>query len=540
MAQKRTSFQVLVILFFTVMVLAKLAAAIPVPDTEVIKCYDMNSEILCPEKGASFYGQDGTYTINPPTYTKLGDGGGALPDEAISWDMVKDNITGLIWEVKRNWDSEENYDDPHDADNSYSWYDPNSPFPGTPGDGTDTKDFIDRLNAIQFGGFRDWRLPTVQELMTLVVFNPINPCIDIGYFPTTVSNLFWTSTDFALDDRKAWVISFYTGLTNWFDKLERMKVRAVRGGADMAYSQSDPFCCNSFQNGNVERYTDNGDGTVTDLSVGLTWQQDTARDNKGSFAWMTWDEALSYCEGLTLGGHSDWRLPNIKELCSVMDYSRWNMAINMELFPNTESVYWSSTTHSGISTGEALNVEAYYGGNHSRYSKSTGLHVRAVRGGQDRLLGHLFISAPLQASFLAIGMNTEIQWETQQITDAVAITLSRDGGKTWESIVSSTSNDGNHPWTVTGPQSVNCMLKIEPVSDPTKGTIQGLFTIYGAQKVKGDINGDGTVNLADAIAALQIMIDGHPSAVDPEADVNDDGKIGMAEVIYILQQVAGL
>ena len=63
-------------------------------------------------------------------------------------------------------------------------------------------------------------------------------------------------------------------------------------------------------------FADNGDGTVTDTATGLMWQQaddGVARD---------WGEALAYAEDLTLAGHGDWRLPNAKELQSIVDYSR--------------------------------------------------------------------------------------------------------------------------------------------------------------------------------------------------------------------------
>ena len=57
------------------------------------------------------------------------------------------------------------------------------------------------------------------------------------------------------------------------------------------------------------------------------------------------------------------------------------------------------------------------------------------------------------------------------------ISISRDGGKNYTSIADAVPNNGSYPWTVTGPASVNCMIKIEPLSDLTKGTVQGLFTL---------------------------------------------------------------
>ncbi|MDA3896745.1 MAG: DUF1566 domain-containing protein [Desulfobacteraceae bacterium] len=133
-------------------------------------------------------------------------------------------------------------------------------------------------------------------------------------------------------------------------------------------------------------FTDNGNGTVTDTSTGLTWQQATA---SGSY---TWEQALAYCENLTLGSRSDWRLPTRKELRSIVDYSRYNPSINTDFFPNTiASWYWSSTTSAG-STDYAWGVPFYSGLDYDN-DKSSSKYVRAVRGGQSGSFGDLVISA---------------------------------------------------------------------------------------------------------------------------------------------------
>ena len=72
----------------------------PIPDSGQTKCYNDTAEISCPAPGEDFYGQDAQYTTNPRSYTKLDAGGNDLPDSAASWTMVRDNVTGLIWEVK--------------------------------------------------------------------------------------------------------------------------------------------------------------------------------------------------------------------------------------------------------------------------------------------------------------------------------------------------------------------------------------------------------------------------------------------------------
>ena len=89
-----------------------------------------------------------------------------------------------------------NYADPNDADNTYTWYDGST---GTPGNGTDTMDFINALNTSNYGGFSDWRMPTVKELQSIADYNQINPSIPTAYFPNTVASDYWSSTAYAGD-----------------------------------------------------------------------------------------------------------------------------------------------------------------------------------------------------------------------------------------------------------------------------------------------------------------------------------------------------
>ena len=101
-----------------------------------------------------------------------------------------------------------------------------------------------------------------------------------------------------------------------------------------------PFYGQDAQYGpNHQSYTDLGNGIVKDNVTGLEWQQATA---PGTY---TWQEAINYCENLTLGGYDDWRLPTIKELSTLVDSSRFSPAIDNTFFPGTvASQYWSSTT----------------------------------------------------------------------------------------------------------------------------------------------------------------------------------------------------
>ncbi|HZX48176.1 MAG TPA: DUF1566 domain-containing protein [Nitrospirota bacterium] len=120
--------------------------------------------------------------------------------------------------------------------------------------------------------------------------------------------------------------------------------------------------------------TDNGNGTVTDSGTHLMWQQ-------GENSSMTWEAALSYCEGLTLAAQTDWRLPNIKELSSIVDDTRYNPSIDTTYFPGTiSSGYWSSTTHAGY-TSLAWLV-GFSSGSTGNGFKTFSLYARCVRGGQ--------------------------------------------------------------------------------------------------------------------------------------------------------------
>jgi hypothetical protein len=95
----------------------------PVPDSGQTVCSDNNgTQITCTAPGAAYYGQDGSYRINEMSFTKLDEFGNDLPVDAPNWVMVRDNVTGLIWEIKQAYDGVADYDNPNDTDNTYTWY----------------------------------------------------------------------------------------------------------------------------------------------------------------------------------------------------------------------------------------------------------------------------------------------------------------------------------------------------------------------------------------------------------------------------------
>ncbi len=118
---------------------------------------------------------------------------------------------------------------------------------------------------------------------------------------------------------------------------------------------------------------DLGNGIVRDNATGLEWQQAEGGN-------WTWGSALSYCEGLSLGGYSDWRLPNMNELESIVDNTRVNPAINTAYFPNVYSAsYWSSTPY--LWDGPPEFCFLFSSGESSTCNKTLSYCVRCVRSG---------------------------------------------------------------------------------------------------------------------------------------------------------------
>jgi hypothetical protein len=125
------------------------------------------------------------------------------------------------------------------------------------------------------------------------------------------------------------------------------------------------------------RFTNNGDGTITDNATGLEWVANpTAAGVGDSYAWA---DAIAACEGLTYAGHSDWRLPNVKELQSIIDFRRYNPTIDTTYFTSQSDLYWSSTTFANYD-GFAWYA-TFYDGSVGYGDKTSACYIRPVRGG---------------------------------------------------------------------------------------------------------------------------------------------------------------
>jgi hypothetical protein len=164
-------------------------------------------------------------------FTKLDADGAALTDQGADyattpWACVRDNHTGLIWEVKTRNDS---FDDSHGWNYLFTWYnsDPDTNggtagFEGGLGNcsddflACDTEKFVARVNAANFCGATNWRMPTRQELLSIVHNGRTNPAIDTDWFPNTRSELFWSSSmrsDFSDSSSRVRAVNFDSGLT---------------------------------------------------------------------------------------------------------------------------------------------------------------------------------------------------------------------------------------------------------------------------------------------------------------------------------------
>ncbi len=217
----------------------------PLNDTGITGCANGSQNNLpCPVIG--YPGQDAQYgrdhTANNDSdghagfsFTKLDGNGNPLAASATSWSCVRDNVTGLTWEVKTN-DGRL-----RDKDWTYTWYNPDSTtnggFAGYQNGGScagshcDTHAFAQAVNSQGLCGARDWRLPTDLELLSIVSNDRYNPTIDTAWFPNTQASSFWSSSPLAGGDGHAWYVYFsYGGDGFGYYKDYPRYVRLVRGG----------------------------------------------------------------------------------------------------------------------------------------------------------------------------------------------------------------------------------------------------------------------------------------------------------------------
>ncbi len=221
--------------------------ATPLNDTGIVRCADASrNDLPCPVSGYpgqdAQYGRDVTHNDDSDghagfSFTKLDAAGNALSAGASQWSCVRDNVTGLVWEVKT--------DDGglRDKDWTYSWYNPNSDTNGGSAGYADygnncydparcdTHKYVADVNSQGLCGARDWRLPDRFELESITSDGPYShPAIDEAFFPNTKRSTFASSSPDANYSDGAWGVSFNYGHVVGFTKFSPFRVRLVRGG----------------------------------------------------------------------------------------------------------------------------------------------------------------------------------------------------------------------------------------------------------------------------------------------------------------------
>jgi hypothetical protein len=303
--------------------------AYPIVDTNQSICYSSSTGDVIPCSGN---GYDADYSGNQPSYSLSGDG-----------LTVTDNVTGLIWQQSSdsNNDGLLNYDD--------------KLFQGQAVEYCENLTLADR---------DDWRLPNIKEAYSLILFSgkdasdyqgtdtsTLVPFID-GVFDWVFGDLN-SANDRIIDGQYASTTLYQSTTMNGNPTM--FGVNYVDGRIKGYPSDTKPFyvrCVTGNEDYGVNEYVEQADDVVSDIATGLMWQKNDTDSNN-------WDDAISQCEAATTASYGDWRLPNVKELQSIVDYSvspdTHNSAAIDPIFNSSSLVneegaidwgyYWSSTTH---------------------------------------------------------------------------------------------------------------------------------------------------------------------------------------------------
>ena len=320
-------------------------------DTGQLRCYDNSTEIEYPKTAAAFAGQDAQYNGNQPVYKDNRNG------------TVTDLNTALMWQ--QNPGSKKTF---HQA------------VAGAP--------------KCKVGGHTDWRLPTIKELYSLILFSGTDPApmstntstqrpfIDAKHFRFQYGNS--QNGERVIDSQYA-TSTIYRSITmngnktmfgvNFADgRIKGYPVGEARG------PRGEKTYYVLYVRGNTKYgkndFVDNRDGTITDNATSLIWMKvDSGKLKAGSTkdGSMNWQQALDWAENLEYAGHSDWRLPNAKELHSIVDYSRCPDITNSPaidpIFDTTRIMnqggkpdypyYWTSNSHTTLTQARSAAYIAF-------------------------------------------------------------------------------------------------------------------------------------------------------------------------------------
>ena len=440
-----------------------------VVDTGQEKCYDANGNVIdCASE--SFCGQDAQYNVIQPSYQNNGDG------------TVTDLNTGLMWQK-------------------------------TPGEKLTLGDAVTGADTFQLAGYDDWRLPSLKELYSLINFNGVTgmsaddstPYINMNYFDFEYGDTiagerfidaqYCSSTKYVSTtmngNETVFGVNFADGRIKGYGiqipgrTENKFFVRYVRGNPDYG----------------VNDFSDNGDGTITDYATGLMWSK--ADSGEG----MNWGDVLAWVQQRNEEnylGYNDWRLPNAKELQSIVDYTRapatTNSAAIAPIFSVTSIIdegsgtnypfFWTSTTHLDGSPDVRGSFAVYIA-----FGEALG-----------------FMEMPPNSG-------------NRQLLDVHGAGAQRSDPK---------SGDPNDWPNGNGPQGdvvriYNYIRCVRTAPSESENQV-------------GDVNEDGEITAYDARLVLQYIV----GLIDlgttqkQAADVNNNGNITALDAVLILQRVVGL
>ncbi len=312
-------------------------------------------------------GQDGEYQVGIWI---------SEPRFEVSGGLVTDRLTGLIWAKDANIN-------------------------GFPMTWERALAFVKGLNERAYKGCQDWRMPNRRELRSLLHMETMNPALPPGHpFENVFHGWYWTSTTAAINTKYAWYIHLGGARMFYGRKDQEYLVWPVRGtstllpatGQDVCFDVrgNKILCDNSGQDGMFQHGVSwpeprfNLCGlSVEDRLTGLMWTQNA--DLAQGLA--TWQEAFDLIEDINankLAGHSDWRLPNINELESLVDCSQHTPALpKHHPFKGVREFYWSSTT-SIYDPPWSWALYMYKGAVGVGLKKGKHFHVWGVRSAQAR------------------------------------------------------------------------------------------------------------------------------------------------------------
>lgn len=322
----------------------------PLIGTNQVKYFDNHHEISEPLAGDDFYGQDACFAYHEVDYTDNGDG------------TITDNITGLMWQQS----PDNNGDGKINAEDKLTY-----------------EEAVAGAGNCNLGGYSDWRLPGIKELYSLIQFSGVDPSgyegtstdglipfIDQSYFNFAYGDL--DAGERIIDAQYASSTKYVATTMNGDETLFGVNFADGRiKGYGLEIQQQDKTFYVIYVRGNkeygVNDFQDNGDGTISDHATSLMWAQN---DNGEG---ILWKDALHYADTANIAGYSDWRLPNIKELQSIVNYDRSTETTASPsidpLFICTEILnennetdypyYWSSTTHESWLIGMEGSNAAY-------------------------------------------------------------------------------------------------------------------------------------------------------------------------------------